>query len=432
MSNDAKLIKNKNFVWLWSGQSISVIGSQLSGLALPVFAVTMLGVTEAQLGLLGAFDNAAFLVFALLAGAWVDRWVKRRVMIVADLIRMLAVAAIPILYFAGLFQFWHLLVLGAIIGTATVFFDVASQSFIPILFKDDEIGRANSALETSSQIAGIGGPSMVGWLLVFLKAPFLLLADAVTFLVSAITLGFIRDDEVPKPTEDRRPLREEISEGLKFVWNQPLIRRISFTTATSNLFNSLAMVLFPIFILRNLEISTGVWGIMIAIASVGGLLGAMSASKLMKLIGEGQLIVYSAVASGIIFCFIPASVLLPRAAAPWALTAIEFGISFLVLTYNITQVSARQRLCPKPLLGRMNASIRFMVWGVMPIGSLIGGIIGELHGVVTAMVVGAVGNLFSALWIYFSPLRTLREMPSLPENLETQSAETDAEAGPKN
>jgi MFS family permease len=424
VSNDAKLIKNRNFVWLWTGQSISVIGSQLSGLALPVFAVTILGVSEAQLGLLGAFDNAAFLVFALLAGAWVDRWVKRRVMIVADLIRMVAVAAIPLLYFAGVFEFWHLLVLGAIIGTATVFFDVASQSFIPILFKDDEIGRANSALETSSQIAGIGGPSLVGWLLVFLKAPFLLLADAVSFFISAITLSFIRDKEVPKPTEDRRPLREEIAEGLKFVWNQPLIRRISFTTATSNLFNSLAMVLFPIFILRELEISTGVWGMMIAIASVGGLLGAMSASKLMKLIGEGPLIVYSALASGLIFCLVPASVLVPRELAPWALTAVEFCISFLVLTYNITQVSARQRLCPKPLLGRMNASIRFMVWGVMPIGSLIGGQIGEVYGVVTAMVVGAIGGLFAALWIFFSPLRTMRTMPSLEENEEREGDET--------
>ena len=415
MTETAKLRKSPSFIWLWTGQTISVVGSQLSGLALPVFAVTMLGVSEAQLGLLGTFDNAASLVFALLAGAWVDRWVKRRVMIVADLVRMLAVAAIPILYFAGLFQFWHLLVLGAIIGTATVFFDVASQSIIPILFKDEQIGSANSALETSGQIAGIGGPSLVGWLLLFLKAPFLLLADAVSFLISAITLSFIRDKEVPKPTEDRRPLREEIAEGLKFVWSQPLIRRISFTTATSNLFNSLAMVLFPIFILRYLDISVGVWGLMMSVASVGGLLGAMSASKLMKLIGEGQLIVYSAVASGLVFLVIPIVAFLPHELAPWILTVVEFFIAFLVLTYNITQVSARQRLCPKPLLGRMNASIRFLVWGVMPIGSLIGGLIGEAYGVVTALIVGAIGNLFSALWIFFSPLRTLRVMPSVPE-----------------
>jgi MFS family permease len=422
VSETTKLRRSPSFIWLWTGQTISVLGSQLSGLALPVFAVTMLGVTEAQLGLLGTFDNAAFLVFALLAGAWVDRWVKRRVMIVADLVRMVSVAAIPILYFAGLFQFWHLLVLGAIIGTATVFFDVASQSIIPILFKDEQIGAANSALETSGQIAGIGGPSLVGWLLLFLKAPFLLLADAVSFLVSALTLSFIRDQEVPKPTEDRRPLREEIAEGLKFVWNQPLIRRISFTTATSNLFNSLAMVLFPIFILRYLDISVGVWGLMMSVASVGGLLGAMSASKLMKLIGEGQLIVYSAVASGLVFLVIPIVAFLPHELAPWILTVVEFCISFLVLTYNITQVSARQRLCPKPLLGRMNASIRFMVWGVMPIGSLIGGLIGQGFGVVTALIVGAVGNFFSALWIFFSPLRTMRTMPSAPEGSEEDAA----------
>jgi len=138
----------------------------------------------------------------------------------------------------------------------------------------------------------------------------------------------------------------------------------------------------------------------------------------MKLIGEGQLIVYSAVASGLVFLVIPIVAFLPHELAPWILTVVEFCISFLVLTYNITQVSARQRLCPKPLLGRMNASIRFMVWGVMPIGSLIGGLIGEAYGVVTALIVGAIGNLFSALWIFFSPLRTMRTMPSAPEGSE--------------
>lgn len=410
-----KLRKSRNFLLLATGQGISVIGSQLTGLALPVFAVTLLGVSEAQLGILGAADNAAFLVFALLAGAWVDRWVKRRVMIVADVIRMVCIGAIPALYFAGVFQFWHLVVLGAIIGTATVFFDVASQSFIPILFKDDQIGTANSALETTSQISGIGGPSLVGWLLTFLKAPFLLIADALSFALSAVTLSFIRDKEERKPIEERKPLREEIAEGLKFVWNNQLLRRISLTTATSNLFNSLAMVLFPIFVLRQLEMSVGVWGLVMSVASVGGLLGAMSASRLMKWIGEGQLVVYSAVASGLVFLSFPVMAFLPRELTPWVMAVTEFFVSFLVLTYNITQVSARQRLCPKPLLGRMNASIRFMVWGVMPIGALLGGLIGEAFGVVTALVVGAIGNLFSAGWIFFSPLRTMREMPSAPE-----------------
>ena len=415
MSEKTGLLKQRNFRFLWAGQAVSVLGSQLSGLALPVFAVTLLNVNEQQLGFLGAADNAAFLVFALLAGAWVDRWVKRRVMIVADLVRMAAVGAIPVLYFAGVFEFWQLLMLGAIIGTATVFFDVASQSFIPILFKDDEIGAANSALETSSQIAGIGGPSLVGALLLIVKAPFLLLVDAFSFLVSAVTLFAIRDQEVKAPVEARRPLRVEIAEGMKFVWNQPLIRRISFTTATSNLFTSIGATLFPIFALRYLGMSVGVFGLVMSVAAVGGLLGAMSASKLMKWIGEGQLIVASVFVSSFGFALNPLSALLPHEYSPILIAVGEFLVSFTALTYNITQVSARQRLCPKPLLGRMNASIRFMVWGVMPIGAFIGGFIGLHFGVVAALITGAVGNLFAALWIFFSPLRTMKNMPSAPE-----------------
>ena len=415
MTEKSPLLNQANFRWLWAGQAISVLGSQLSGLALPVFAVTLLNVTPQQLGFLGTADNLAFLVFALLAGAWVDRWVKRRVMIVADVVRMLCVGAIPMLYFAGLFQYWQLLVLGAMIGTATVFFDVASQSFIPILFKDDEIGTANSALETSGQIAGTGGPSLVGALLTVLQAPFLLVADAVSFLVSAITLSIIRDKEVKALVESRRPLKTEIGEGMKFVWQQPLIRRISFTTATSNLFTSLGAVLFPIFALRYLGMSVAVLGLVWSIAAVGGLLGAMFASKLMRLIGEGQLIVVSCFVSGFGFALNPLSALLPHQYSPILICIGEFLVSFTALTYNITQVSARQRLCPKPLLGRMNASIRFMVWGVMPIGSFIGGLIGEQFGVVTALSVGAVGNLFAALWIFFSPLRSMTNMPSAPD-----------------
>ena len=225
----------------------------------------------------------------------------------------------------------------------------------------------------------------------------------------------MRDEEKPKPVEARRALHLEIAEGMKFVWSQKLIRRISFTTATGNLFNSLAMVLFPIFILRHLELSVATWGIMMSFASVGGLLGAMATNRLMKLIGEGPLIVWSAVVSSAAMFMVVSTAFLDRSVAPYVIAIGEFLISFTVLTYNITQVSARQRLCPKPLLGRMNASIRFMVWGVMPIGSLIGGWIGAGFGVVTAMLVGAIGNSFAALWIVFSPLRTLKTMPSAPE-----------------
>jgi MFS family permease len=393
-----------------------VVGSNLSGLALDVFAVTVLGITEGQLGLLGAAEHMAFLVFALLAGAWVDRWLKRRVMIVADLVRMVCVAAIPLLYFAGVLEFWHLLMLSAIMGTASVFFDVAYQSAVPIFFRDEQIGPANSALETSSQVAGIGGPTIVGFLLTFMKAPFLLLADAASFLVSAITLILIKDDEEPAPAENRQLLRAEIAEGLRFVLGQSLIRRITFTTATTNFFVTLGATMLPIYALRYLAMSVATFGLIMTFAAVGGLLGAMSASRLSTWLGEGQLIVASAALGGLAWLLMPISAFVNHDASPFLIAAGEFLTSFTVLTFNITQLSARQRLCPKPLLGRMNASIRFMVWGVIPLGALAGGLIGDLTNVVVPLIVAAIGNFFAVGWVFFSPLRSMTTMPSSAED----------------
>ncbi|MEY3663155.1 MAG: hypothetical protein RI919_671, partial [Actinomycetota bacterium] len=216
-SNTKQLFRNPRFAWLFTAQTLSVMGSQLGGFAVTVVAVVMLSATEGEMGILNAANTAAFLVVGLLAGAWVDRWVKRRVMIIADLVRMVMMALIPILYFAGSLQIWHLIIIGAVVGVATVFFDVAYQSVIPILFKSEHIAPANSALETSSQISHISGPPIAGSLIAFMTAPVVLIFDAVSFGISALTLSFIKDDEKPKPLEDRRPLHKEIAEGVKFV-----------------------------------------------------------------------------------------------------------------------------------------------------------------------------------------------------------------------
>ena len=378
----------------------------------------MLSATELQMGLLGAANTSAFLIFGLLAGALVDRWVKRRVMIVADLVRMIAVGLVPVLWLAGVLNIYHLIVLAAVVSIASVFFDVSYQSYIPILMPRDYIGVANSRLELTSQISGVASPGLVGYLLTLIKAPVLLIFDAFSFLVSAISLLLIRDREVPKPKTDRRPINQEIAEGLKFVWNQKLIRAISFTTATSNLFGTISGTLFAIYFFREsyLGFNTAAFGILAAVGSIGGLLGAASTPKLIKIFGEGPLIVLSAIASGLSALLVPLSWYLPRELAFPLLLINTFVIAVTVLTYNITQVTARQRLCPEALLGRMNASIRFMVWGVMPIGSLIAGGLGELIGVVPTMTVGAIGGLFAVCFIFFSPIRTMREMPKLPQD----------------
>lgn len=408
-------LRNKNFLALWGGQTVSVIGSQMTGLAIPVFAVSFLNINEAQMGYLNASSTASFLLVGLIAGAWVDRWVKRRVMIWADVIRLVAVALLPILYFAGAIQIWHLFVIAGVMGLATVFFDVAYQSFVPFVVEKDQIASANSSLETTNQLSSIGGPAIVGSLLTFFKAPVLLIADALSFFISAITLSVIRDREEPKPKAERKKLRHEIAEGLQFVWTNEMIRSVSFTTAISNLFSTAQFTLIPLVILRDLKISPAGFGLIESIAAIGGLVGAVTAARLSKWIGEGQVIAVSAVLMGVT-AFAPALAAgSSQLVAMVILCAGQFVGSFTVLTYNITQVSARQRLCPEHLLGRMNASIRFFVWGVMPIGALLSGAAATAFGIGTVLWVAAIGVFLSAGFVVFSPLSRMKKLPDAAE-----------------
>jgi MFS family permease len=409
-------LRNKNFLALWGGQTVSVVGSQMSGLAIPVFAVTFLNINEAQMGYLNAAGTASFLLVGLIAGAWVDRWVKRRVMIFADVIRMIAVALIPILYFTGTIQIWHLFVISGVMGLATVFFDVAYQSFIPFIVSKEQIASANSSLETTNQLSSIAGPAIVGALLTMFKAPVLLIADALSFLVSTLSLSAIRDREESKPKEDRNKLRHEIAEGLQFVWSNKIIRAVSFNTATSNLFSTAQFTLLPLVILRDLKISPAGFGLIESIAAVGGLVGAVSAARLSKWIGEGQVIAVSSVLMGVT-AFAPAIASgSSQLVAIVILCAGQFLGMFTVLTYNITQVSARQRLCPEHLLGRMNASIRFFVWGVMPIGALLAGVTATAFGIQAVLWFTAIGGFLAAGFVVFSPLSRMKKLPEATEN----------------
>lgn len=407
----SRLGRNRSFLWFWTGEGISQLGTQFSQLAIPVLAVSLLGATEFQVGVLGAAETAAFLVVGLPAGAWIDRMLKRRVMIVADLVRALALAAVPILFFAGALQIWHLYVVGAVVGMATVFFDVSYQSYIPVLLPGGQVGPANSRLEATSQVARIGGPGLAGALLTVVSAPVLLLADGVSYLVSAFCLWRVRDAEtLPDPAE-RESLPKEIAEGLRFVLGHPILRRITATTATSNLFSTLAVTLESILILRILGFSPAVLGIIFGIGSVGGLLGALATPWITKRIGEGTAVSLSALAMGAAILTVPLAGMFPSAALP-LLIGGAFLESFLVLVYNITQVTMRQRLTPARLLGRMNASIRFVVWGVMPIASIVSGILGTVIGVLPTIWIGAAGTVFACSFVLFSPITRMKVLPT--------------------
>ena len=395
---------------LWGGEAGAQLGSELGFLAMPVLAIVLLGADEVEVGLLGAAGTLAFLVVGLPAGAWIDRARKRPIMMRANAVRVVAFAAIPTLWWLGVLEIWHLFVFAAIVGVATVFFDVAYQSYIPVLVPRDRISDANGKLESTAQLAGVGGPALGGVLLTVLQAPFLMAATAITYLSSFFMLSTIRDEELARPRAERRALRIEIAEGLRFVFGNRLLRAITLCTASTNFFATLGLTMLPLLVLRDLGLGPEIFGLATAVGAIGGIIGAIIASRVTALIGEGTVIPAAALLGGLGLLPIALMPPLPEIAVP--LLMLGQAVSAIaMLVYNVAQVSFRQRICPLPLLGRMNASIRFVVWGVMPIAGVLSGLLASQLGIGALLWIATSGVLLGSLFVVLSPLLTMRRLP---------------------
>lgn len=406
----ASLWRDRNFLTFWGGQTFAQAGTQITELAIPVLAVVLLRATEFQVGLLNAAAVAAFLVVGLPAGAWIDRMRKRRVMIWSDVVRAASLASLPLLWWLGVLEMWHLYAVALVVGVATVFFDVSYQSVIPSLVASRQIAEANGKLETTGQLANLAGPAVGGWLIGILTAPVAILTTVGTYLVSAVALLFTKDSEEPRDETDRAPITKEIAEGLAWVFGNPLLRRIVGTTAVSNFFGTLGFTMVPILLLRTLDLSVETMGLLFSCGAVGGLIGAAGSPHLVKWLGEARSIPLSALAFSAVGLLLPLAAHLPQMAL--VLLIAQFVIvSAASLMYNIVQVTFRQRVTPTRLLGRMNASIRFCVWGVMPIAAFLSGVLGTVLGVVPTLWIGAIGQLLSALFVVIGPFWTMRELP---------------------
>jgi MFS family permease len=402
------LAHHHDFRQLWVGDTISQLGTQLSVLALPVLAIRLLDADELQMGLLATFETLAFLVVGLPAGAWVDRWRKKRVLVAGDVLRAVALASLPLAWAFDALTLPQLYAVALATGVCTVFFDVAYQSYLPEIVPSNRISEGNSKLQVSQSVAMVAGPAAGGFLIRVIGAPLTIAVDALSFLGSAFFVRRIEHPDHPPSREGRRPLTVEIREGLSFVLRHPLLLRITACTATGNLFGAMSAALLMLFALRDLGLTEATMGLVFAVGAIGGLLGAVLVGAITRLVGEGRAIPLSALA------FAPGASLVPLAgplpAVP-ALVASMFLFSFAVVVYNVTQVSFRQRVCPRPLLGRMNASIRFIVWGCQPIGAAAGGVLGQTLGIRATLWIAAAGALLSALPVLLSPLIGMRDLP---------------------
>jgi MFS family permease len=401
-----------DFRRLWIGETVSQFGTQISQLALPLVAILVLHASTFQVGLLTTLEMLAFLLIGLPAGAWVDRMRYRRVLIVNDLIRAAALGSIPLAQLLGVLSIGQLYVVALLTGISTVFFDVAYQSYLPELVGTEALVEGNAKLQGSESVSQIAGPSAGGVLISAISAPYAVLLDALSFLWSA---GWVATIKARPPKPERKPdrhLGREIMQGLRFVLGNRLLRAIAICTGSSNLCSNVAFAVMYILLARQLHLAAGVIGLFTSVGAVGGLIGSLIASRIAVRVGQGPTIWLSMVVSA------PTAFVLPFVHRDWTLgllaVAMMFGSAGVVI-YNITQVSFRQGLCPPALLGRMNATMRFLVWGTIPLGAFLGGILGTVIGVRHTLLVAAIGGCLPFLAVFLSPLRTMRELPHYTE-----------------
>jgi MFS family permease len=404
------LWKHSDFKRLWAADTISQLGTQITFLALPTAAILVLHANAFQVGLLSTMEFLPFILVGLPAGAWVDRLRRRPILIAGDLGRAVILGSVPLAYAFGSLHMWHLYVVAFLAGICTVFFDVSYQSYLPSLVDRDQLVDGNAKLEISRSGAQLAGPTIAGWLIQLVEAPIAILADAASYLWSAIWIFMIRKPEpkVEVPAHGHTPIRHEIAEGLRYVWHHPLLRPIAYCTANSNLWSAMTMAVFLIFAYRTLDLSPGAAGTIMALGNVGFLLGALVSGKFAKRVGLGPTIVGSAVIFSVPGILIP----MTTPSIAWPLLIIAFNVfGFAGVIYNVNQVSLRQAITPARIQGRMNATMRFMVWGTMPIGALIGGVLGNTIGIRPTLWVAAIGGLFSFVPPLLSPVRSLQRIP---------------------
>jgi MFS family permease len=403
------LLREHDFRQLFVADTVSQIGTQVSLLALPLVAVLALHATPFEVGLLAACETAAFLLVGLPAGAWVDRMRRRNVLIAGDVGRAIVLGTVPVAWWLDVLSMPQLYLVALVSGVLTVFFDVAYQSYLPHLVGRANLVEGNAKLEAVRGVNQIAGPTVAGLVIQWLTAPVAVLVDAVSFVGSALFVGLIRKREpVPEKAPDAH-LGREIREGLRFVLGNRLLRSIAMCTGSSNFFSAIWFAMMIILLARELHLPAGVIGLVFSFGSVGGLIGAFSASRIAKWLGQGPTIWISIAVTA------PFGLLVPLAQRGWLLALAALGVSvysFGAVTYNIVQVSFRQGLTPERLLGRMNATMRFLVWGTMPLGALVGGVLGNTIGVRPALWAAAIGGCLAFLPVFLSPLRTMRELPT--------------------
>jgi len=406
------LWRHPDFVKLWSAETVSQFGTQFTQLALPLVAIDVLHVSAFKVATLTTVEFLPFLLVSLPAGVWVDRLRRRPILVAGDVSRALLLGSIPVAHVFGALTIWQLYGVGFLVGIATVFFDVSYQSYLPSLVEREQLIDGNAKLEISRAAAQLGGPGLAGVVVNALRAPAAIAFDAVSFVGSALFIFSIRKAERAPSKDAAAPasrMRDELREGLRYVLTHPFLKNIAACTALFNFFGNLGFAVLLVFARRELDLSPLAIGLALTISNFGPMVAAFGAHRISSRFGVGWTIIGASIIGGPMFLLVPFA---PHgnAALTFLVPAFVFG-GFSNVIYNVTQVSLRQAITPERIQGRMNSVMRFIVWGTIPLGSLLGGVLASTIGLKETLIVGGVGTCLPFLPVLFSPVRGIRTMP---------------------
>lgn len=408
------LWRHRDFMLLWGGQSVSEIGSQITVLALPLVAVVLLHASTLQVGLLSAAETSAYLLVALPAGALVARVPKRRLMLWCDLARLAVIGSVPSAYGAGVLTLVQLYVVALVSSALSVFFSVAYPSYVPTLLEREQLMDGNGKLGTTQSLAQIAGPGLGAGLVAAFGAAAALTGDSLSYLASAGSLLAIRSREQPVTTAaaaqaralPRPRLREEMRAGLAYVVHDQILLKGVLWSGCANFFVIMVESLGAVFLVRVLHVRPGYVGLLLALGAVGGVAGGLASGRLARRFGAARVCWLSMTVFAL-----PGLLIAAAGSGAWVLL---FALGWMSWTFSssvcaVALLSYRQAICPPELLAQVNAASRWINWGTLPLGGIAAGALGSSIGVRPTLWIAVVGGCASGLWLYFSPLRGMRD-----------------------
>lgn len=405
MTESRSLWRHPDFMKLWTGQTISSLGSVVTRTAVPLVAVLLLGAGPLEIALLIVAQSLAVLLVGFFAGAWVDRIRRRPVLIVADALRAVLLFTIPAAYFLGALRIEQLYVVVFLEACLGVMFDSAYHAYVPSLIGVDRVVEANSKIASSSSIAEIGGPGLAGGLVQFIGAPFTMLLDAISYVVSSISLLLIRAPEPARPTRTvRTHIRYEIAEALGVVRRHPVLLPLTLRSVIAHVAGSFYGVLYTIYILEELKLSPFILGIVVSAGGVGALIGSFFASRTIKRLGIGPALIWTAAGASLI------GVLTPLAGGGVALATAMLFLPQLIgdglqTIEGVAELSLIQGVIPDRILGRVNATLEVFSHGIAyPLGALLAAALAGVVGVRGGIAIGWAGMALSILLLVFSAI----------------------------